>query len=66
MKTSSTRIALGQGRAVRVAPRNPLVAAARFRHAGAHGASSKARRQQAQQALRSEMIAAARERHRQT
>jgi hypothetical protein len=66
MKTSSTRIGLRQGRAVRVAPRNPLVAAARFRRAGAHGASGKAQRQQAQQALRCELAVAARERHRQT
>lgn len=42
MKTSSTQIAPGNGRTVRVAPRNPLVAAARFRQAGAHGAGRKA------------------------
>lgn len=65
MKTSSTRIAPGNGRTVRVAPRNPRVAAARFRQAGAHGAGRKAQRQQAQQTLRHELAAADRERHRQ-
>jgi hypothetical protein len=66
MKTTSTQIAVGHGRTVRLAPRNPLVAAARFRHAGAHGARGKAQRQQAQQALRRELAVTARERHRQT
>ena len=40
-------------------PRNPLVAAARFRAAGRHGADTGARRQAARQALRRELNAAA-------
>lgn len=36
-------------------PRNPLVAASRFRHAGAHTASTGAARQQARHALRREL-----------
>lgn len=36
-------------------PRNPLVALARARKAGAHGPSPSARRQQAHQALRREL-----------
>lgn len=36
-------------------PRNPLIAAARFRQAGAHGASTGGVRQRAQQALRKEL-----------
>jgi chorismate-pyruvate lyase len=66
MKTSTTRTALGHSRAVRLVPRNPLVAAARFRQAGAHGAGRKAQRQQARRALGETLIAEARERHRET
>jgi RNA-splicing ligase RtcB len=51
---------------VRLVPRNPLVAAARFRQAGAHGAGRKAQRQQARRALGEALIAEARERHRET
>jgi len=36
-------------------PRNPLVAAARFRRAGRHGSSGHGARQQAHRALRSEL-----------
>lgn len=36
-------------------PRNPLVAAARFRRAGAHGARGHAERQQAQRSLQREL-----------
>jgi hypothetical protein len=41
---------------VRIKPRNPLVAAARFRHAGAHDRRARSR-QAAQQALRAEVRA---------
>ena len=40
-------------------PRNPLVAASRFRHAGRHGAGAGALRQAAGRALRRELNAAA-------
>jgi hypothetical protein len=36
-------------------PRNPLVAASRSRHAGAHGKSNGAKRQQAERGLRQEI-----------
>ncbi|MFT3953624.1 MAG: hypothetical protein QM722_04235 [Piscinibacter sp.] len=36
-------------------PRNPLVAAARFRRAGMHGAGSRPSRQQGRHALRREL-----------
>jgi len=37
--------------------RNPLVVAARFRHAGAHGKSGKAKRQQGRQRLEHDLAA---------
>jgi hypothetical protein len=36
-------------------PRNPLVAAARFRHAGPHGAGTGGQRRDARRALRREL-----------
>ena len=36
-------------------PRNPLVAAARFRHAGQHGAGEGAERREGRQALKREL-----------
>jgi hypothetical protein len=36
-------------------PRNPLVAAARFRHAGPHGAGAGAMRSEGRQALKREL-----------
>ena len=36
-------------------PRNPLVAAARFRHAGQHGADERAARREGHQALKREL-----------
>jgi len=37
--------------------RNPLIVAARFRHAGAHGKSGKAKRQQGRQRLAHDLAA---------
>jgi hypothetical protein len=36
-------------------PRNPLVAAARFRHAGTHGSADGAERREGRQALKREL-----------
>jgi hypothetical protein len=36
-------------------PRNPLVAAARFRHAGQHGAGAGSQRREGRQALKREL-----------
>ena len=44
-------------------PRNPLVGPARLRRAGRHGASRKALRQQARQALRRDLTHAGAEQH---
>jgi len=44
-------------------PRNPLVGPSRLRRAGRHGASRKAQRQQARQALRRDLNHAGAEQH---
>lgn len=49
-KTRTTTVVIAAGK-----PRNPLVAASRFRRAGAHGARGHAERQQAERALQREL-----------
>lgn len=60
MKTSNKRIAIAiavRAGAARLKPRNPWVAAARLRKAGAHAASGKALRQQARRTLQRALAA---------
>lgn len=51
-KTRNTRFSLS---IATVSPRNPLVAAARFRHAGMHRPGGHALRQQARRAMQREV-----------